>query len=97
MEPGGLWWTNVLNSALLPQRLRPHTRLEHQDPVSHMASVFSSSWTLHAGLEHYKHISHRDHWHFVRNTQTPSLRPASVGGSPAEVGGGFGSVRGQGH
>ena len=21
MEPGGLWWTNVLNSALPPQRL----------------------------------------------------------------------------
>ena len=34
---GRLWWTNVLNSALLPQRLRPDTRLEHQDPVSHMA------------------------------------------------------------
>ena len=29
---GGLWWSNVLNSALPPQRLR----LEHQDPVSHM-------------------------------------------------------------
>ena len=28
---------NVLNSALLPQRHRPDTRLEHQDPVSHMA------------------------------------------------------------
>ena len=37
MEPGGLWWTNVLNSALPPQRLRPDTRLEHQDPVNHMA------------------------------------------------------------
>ena len=29
--------TNVPNSALLPQRLRPDTRPEHQDPVSHMA------------------------------------------------------------
>ena len=28
---------NVLNSALTPQRLRPDTRPEHQDPVSHMA------------------------------------------------------------
>ena len=37
MEPGGLWWTNVLNSALPPQRHRPHSRAEHQDPVSHMA------------------------------------------------------------
>ena len=35
--PGGLWWTNVLNSALPPQRLRPDTRPEHQDPVSHVA------------------------------------------------------------
>ena len=37
MEQGGLWWTNVLNSALPPQRLRPDTQLKHQDPVSHMA------------------------------------------------------------
>ena len=37
MGPGGLWWSNVLNSALPPQRLRPDTRPEHQDPVSHMA------------------------------------------------------------
>ena len=28
---------NVLNSALPPQRHRPDTRPEHQDPVSHMA------------------------------------------------------------
>ena len=33
----GLWWSNVLNSALPPQRLMPDTRLEQQDPVSHMA------------------------------------------------------------
>ena len=32
---GGLWWLNVLNSALPPQRLRPDTQPEHQDPVSH--------------------------------------------------------------
>ena len=37
MEPGGLWWTSVLNSALPPQRHRPDTRLEHQDPVSLVA------------------------------------------------------------
>ena len=41
MEPGGLWWTNVLNSALPPQRHRPDTRLEHHDPVSHMALLGS--------------------------------------------------------
>ena len=33
MGPGGLWWTNVLNSALPPQRLRPDIWLEHQDPL----------------------------------------------------------------
>ena len=37
MGSGGLWWPNVLNSALSPQRLRPDTRPEHQDPVSHTA------------------------------------------------------------
>ena len=37
MGPGRLWWTSVLNSALPPQRHRPDTRLEHEDPVSHMA------------------------------------------------------------
>ena len=37
MDLGGLWWTSVLNSALPPQRHRPDTLLEHQDPVSHTA------------------------------------------------------------
>ena len=37
METGCLWWTNVLNSALPPQRHRPDTRPEHQDPVIHTA------------------------------------------------------------
>ena len=37
MEPGGLWWTNVLNSTLQLQRHRPDTRPEHQDSVSHTA------------------------------------------------------------
>ena len=37
MELGGLWWTNVLYSALPPQRHRPDTRSEPQDPVSHTA------------------------------------------------------------
>ena len=36
---GGLWWANVLNSALPPQRHRPDTRPEHQDPVSHTPCV----------------------------------------------------------
>ena len=37
MEPGGLWWTSVLNSAFPPQRHRPDTWPEDQDPVSHTA------------------------------------------------------------
>ena len=37
MELGGLWWSTVPNSALPPQRLRPDTPPEHQDPVSHTA------------------------------------------------------------
>ena len=37
MELGGLWWTNVLNAALPPQRHRSDARPEHQDPVIHMA------------------------------------------------------------
>ena len=32
-----VWWSSVLNLALPPQMLRPDTRPEHQDPVSHMA------------------------------------------------------------
>ena len=35
--PGDLEWSNVLNSALPPQRFRPDTWLKHQDPVSYMA------------------------------------------------------------
>ena len=30
-------WSSFLNSALPPQRIRPDTQLEHQDPVSHRA------------------------------------------------------------
>ena len=37
MGLGGLWWSNVLNSALPSERLRPDTQLEHQEPVSHTA------------------------------------------------------------
>ena len=37
MGPGSLCWSDVLNSALPPQRLRSDTRPEHQDPVRHMA------------------------------------------------------------
>ena len=32
VELGGFWWTSVLNSALLPQRQRPDSRPEHEDP-----------------------------------------------------------------
>ena len=37
MELGGLWWTNVLNLALPPQRHSPDAWLEHQEPVIHTA------------------------------------------------------------
>ena len=37
MEPGGFWWSIVLDSALPPRRLRPDTRPEYQDPASHTA------------------------------------------------------------
>ena len=37
MHLGGLWWTNVLNLALPPQRHRPDAQPEHQDPVIHTA------------------------------------------------------------
>ena len=43
MGLGGLLWSNVLNLALLPQRLRPDTRPEHQDPVSHTAAGLGQS------------------------------------------------------
>ena len=33
----GIWWTNVLNSALPPQRHRSDILPEHQYPVSHTA------------------------------------------------------------
>ena len=46
MEPRGLWWSNVLNSALPPRRLRADTRPEHQDPVSYMASGCAQSLQL---------------------------------------------------
>ena len=37
MELGGLWWTNVLDSAVSSQSHRPDAQPEHQDPVIHMA------------------------------------------------------------
>ena len=42
MELRGLWWTSVLSLAV-PLTLRPYTQLEHQDPVSHTAQVYSCS------------------------------------------------------
>ena len=33
---GGLWWTNVLNLALPPQRYSPDAWLEQQEPFIHM-------------------------------------------------------------
>ena len=43
MELWGLWWTNVLNSALPPQGHRPDRWAEHQDPVSHTAQKKSEN------------------------------------------------------
>ena len=37
MVPGGLWWSNVLNSNVPPQRLKHDTLLEYLDPVSYTA------------------------------------------------------------
>ena len=37
MEPGGVWWTNILTSAFPPARHRPAPRPEDQDPVIHTA------------------------------------------------------------
>ena len=37
MGPGSFQWSNVLDSALPPQRLRPYTWPEHRDPASHTA------------------------------------------------------------
>ena len=37
MGPGVLWWSDVLDSALPPQRLRPDPGPGHQDPASHTA------------------------------------------------------------
>ena len=33
---GGLWWSNILDSALLPQMLWSNTWLEHHNPASHL-------------------------------------------------------------
>ena len=46
MGPGGLWWTNVWNSALPPQRLRPDTRPEHQDLFFRNSGVFCSLFSF---------------------------------------------------
>ena len=37
MGPGGLWWSNVLDSALPPWRLSPDIQPKHQNPASHTA------------------------------------------------------------
>ena len=37
MELGVLWWTNVLNLALPPQRHSLDAWVEHQEPVIRMA------------------------------------------------------------
>ena len=63
MEPGGLWWTNVLNSALPPQRLRPDTGSGHQDPVSHTAK-FTAAWIPKCRMKSFKSEG---------PTQTPAL------------------------
>ena len=37
MGLGGFWWSNVLDLALPPWRLRPDTQLAHQVPASYVA------------------------------------------------------------
>ena len=39
MRPEGLWWSNVLDSAHPPQRLRLDTQPEQQDPASTCSEV----------------------------------------------------------
>ena len=36
MGLGGVWWSNVPDSAHPCQRLRPNTQMEHQVPASHV-------------------------------------------------------------
>ena len=45
MELGGLWWSNFLNSALPPQRHRPDTWPECQDPGSPSLQLLLKSIT----------------------------------------------------
>ena len=82
--PGGLWWTNVLNSALPSQRLRPDTRPEHQDPVSHTAgrrqlNMQVSQWLL----KWWEDVMHEGHqlkshslvlWSWTRQLTSLCLR-----------------------
>ena len=54
MEPGGLWWTNVLNSALAPQRLRPDPWPEHEDPVNHTVLSLLVVTPVFSGSNHHR-------------------------------------------
>ena len=68
VEPWGLWWTNVLHSALPPQRHRPDSWLEHQDPVSYSTGIYSFS----GFFERY-----RDLWRYKRRIErTRKVYPA---------------------
>ena len=46
MGLGGLWWSNVLNSALSSQRLRSDTWPEHQDPAASRLARSSGLYIL---------------------------------------------------
>ena len=93
MGLGGLWWSSVLNSALPPQRLRPDTRPEHQDPVSTRSLFGRQGWALREtedvevcgwSLQSKVLSSSAD---FPANGSLASVSlSARVGGSPAESG-----------
>ena len=72
MGPGGLWQSKVLNSALLPQRLRPDTRPEHQDPVSHMAFHSQTDCLCAIWVCHLEKFPQRPYEFFI-SFQSPEL------------------------
>ena len=64
MELGGLWWSNILNSALPPQRHRTDSRPEHQDPVSQTAIMATGQ--LEAGRRARAHTHTGAQLHLTR-------------------------------
>ena len=96
MGPWGLWWSSVLNLALPPQRHRPDTQPEHQDPMPHGSSQkVSNGCNCRRGINRTG-LQIPD-INFSSGFIDMTSSCASVGGSPAEAGGGCGSPQGQGH